>query len=136
MFHSGSSRGPSSDYGDSTGSIIGRIELPNLRVAIKDNDATVVRNAGPYRAATGEVGQRPWLATRLGQPNVFGAASIRDVIDTPAVFVPHRPNFFGAAFTYSFVTWCGAEAKEPDFTLIDVTMSFAPPLRLAKTMSA
>src|SRR4030095_10421073 len=109
-------------------------EFPDLEVAFENDRAPVITDAGPEHAAIFELRHLPGLAGDLFRPNILCAAAIRNVEDGAVVLAPHGPHFFGAAFAELFITRLSAKTHQPDFAFIDVTMTFAPPLRAAKSM--
>src|SRR6185369_164576 len=62
---------------------------------------------------------------------VSGIGAIRDVKQRAPVSAPHRPQLFGTASgSYALVSSRAAfkRSQQPDFRLVDVAATFAPPL--------
>src|SRR2546425_13201712 len=77
---------------------------------------------------------RARFATGFRQPDIFGTAAIRNIVDAAPVFAPHRPHLFGAAFADTFVMRSRSKAHEPYFAFVNVAVAFAPPLPRPQTV--
>src|SRR6185295_17893354 len=120
---------------DGGGAIARSVELPNLKVAFEDNRLAVITDAGPKHPAVFELRYLTALPAQILRPDILCAAAIRDVIDRPIVFAPHRPHLFRAAFAHLFVARFRAEAQQPNFAFVDMAVTFAPPLIAAKAVA-
>src|SRR5687767_5842772 len=114
---------------------IRNIKFPDLEVALENDRAAVVTDAGPKDAAVFELSDLTSAATNFPGPDVLRAAAVGHVENRAVIFAPHGPDFLGAALAKLFISRLRAESHQPDFAFIDVAVSFAPPLRTAKAMT-
>src|SRR5262249_17395313 len=135
VFDRGTGRRAATGDVDGAGAAVGGVKFPDLKVALENYGAPVVTNAGPEHTAVFELGYRSGLAADVFGPDVLSAAAIGNVINRAVVLAPHRPDLFGTAFAELLKAGLRAEAHQPDLPLIDVTMTFAPPLPTAKSMA-
>src|SRR5688572_3243453 len=111
------------------------IKFPDLEVALENDRAAVVTDAGPKDAAVFELSDLTCPAADFPRPDILRAAAIGHVENRAVIFAPHGPDFLGAALTELFITCLRAESHQPDFAFINVAVSFAPPLRAAKAVT-
>src|SRR5215472_16334209 len=97
MLNPGAGRGAPELDVDGAGAAGVGVQAPDLKVAIENDHAAVVRDVRPQHPTVSEMGNRLGFATLFLFPNVFRAIAIGNVIKAATVFAPHRPPLFGAA---------------------------------------
>ena len=129
-----------------------RVDGPDAEVALEGDRSAVFRDRRPQHAAVLERRDRSgraeapasarspiWRATarlagalrrRLrdacGRHDVLRAAAIGHEVERLAVAIPHRPRVLRAALRHLLIR---RAAYDPDFALVEMTVSLPPPLR-------